>query len=307
MLDLDSIKSFIVMAESGSLTEAASRLYLNPSSLTGRIKKIEKELGEPLFVLKGRTLSLSPAGKVFLTYAKQFTSMGLDLNRELLTTEHKSKRFRLAATPLISTFILPKLISEFKLKFPELEMIIHSCKSYEVRESILNDEVDLGIIQSSDIYESIDYNYWFSDFDIMVVSGQHPWAKRKEIPLNELNKQPLLAFQRHTSIWKNRLEWIKKQGVNPWIGMELIHIETIKEILLNHYGYSFIPSRCIQKELEEGSLIEVKLVNMPRWKRNTFFITNIKEKISPTYTEFIEFALEQTKEKFLDGGGRLIS
>ncbi|KHF38624.1 LysR family transcriptional regulator [Halalkalibacter okhensis] len=306
-MDLDSIKSFIVMAEAGSLTEAANRLYLNPSSLTGRIKKIEKELGEPLFVLKGRTLTLSPAGKVFLTYAKQFMTMGLDLDNEISTSQYTSKKFRIAATPVISTFILPKLINKFTQKYPDLEMDIYSCKGYEVREHILNDEVDLGIIQSSDFYESINYQHWFSDIDIMVVSGQHPWAERKQIQLEDLITQPLLAFQRHTAIWKNRIKWIKKQGVNPWIGMELIHIETIKEILLNQYGYSFIPSSCIEKELEDGSLVEVKLANSPQWKRNTFFITNIKEKLSPIYSEFIEFSLEETKETLLDRGGRLIS
>ncbi len=304
-MDLDSIKSFVVMAESESLTEAANRLYLNPSSLTGRLKKIEKELGEPLFILKGRTLTLSPAGKVFLSYAKQFCSMGQDLSQELVTNEGKVKRFRLGATPLVSTFILPRLISEFNQKHPDLEMDIISCKSYEIRESILNDEIDLGIIQSSDIYESIDYKHWFSDIDVMVVSSQHPWASSKEVKLEELNTQPLLAFQRHTYIWKNRIDWIKSQGVNPWIGMELIHIETIKEILLNHYGYSFLPTYCIHKELEEGSLVEVKLAHSPEWKRNTFFITNNKEKVSPIYNEFIEFAIQLTKEEILDG--RLIS
>ncbi|WP_017727530.1 LysR family transcriptional regulator [Halalkalibacterium ligniniphilum] len=306
-MDLDSIQSFIVMAESESLTEAANQLYLNPSSLTGRIKKIEKELGEPLFILKGRTLQLSPAGKVFLTYAKQFYTMGLECNKELLRNEDKSVRFRLAATPLISTYILPRLIREFQHIHPELEMEIYSCKSYEIRKYIFNDEVDLGIIQRSDIYESIDYKHWFTDMDVMVVSSEHPWAKRDEIRLGELYLQPLLAFQRHTFMWKKRIEWIRNQGVNPWIGMELNHIETIKEILLNHYGYSFLPRYSIKNELAEGSLVEIKMERSPIWERNTFFIANEKEHLSSIYIEFIDFAIERTEGEFLNGRSRLIS
>jgi DNA-binding transcriptional LysR family regulator len=306
-MDIDSIKSFIVMAEVGNLTEAADRLYLSPSSLTARIKKIEKEIGAELFQLVGRTLSLSPTGKVFLSYAKQFCSIQNYLEVKLSSFQEEKQMFRIASTPSISSYILPGLLVAFKKHYPKIQFKFYSCHSYMVREHLVKDEIDLGIVQSGNTYDYLKYQHWFSDRDIMVVSNTHPWANKNEVDVDALRSHPLIAYQRHTFLWKSRLAWIKDQGVNPWIGMELIHVEAIKNALFNNYGYAFLPFHGIEKELLNGELVEVRIANSPEWNRCTSFVTNKKQNIPEIYQNFIRFAIEKTKREFSRKEGVLIS
>lgn len=306
-MDMDSIRSFIMMTEIGNLTETAERLYLSPSSLTGRLKKIEKSLGEELFILKGRTLALSPAGVTFLHYAKQICELDEELEEKIRFIEEEEQKFRIGVAPSITSYILPKLIQDFKAQYPNLQLKLLSFPGETVRESLLSNEIDLGIVQGGEKYETIDFKHWFTENDIMVVSRNNPWAKKKEIEISELKDQPLLVYQRYTFIWKQRMEWIQKHGVNPWIGLELDHIETVKEILLNDYGYSFLPIHGIEHELVSEELIEVKLKGAPSWKRETYFISNKNKKLQTIYNNFINFATMKPVNSYSEKEGQLIS
>ncbi|WP_102348641.1 LysR family transcriptional regulator [Bacillus sp. Marseille-P3661] len=306
-MDIDSIKSFLLMSEIGNLTETAERLYLSPSSLTGRIKKIEKELGEELFILKGRTLSLSPAGLTFLHYAKQICELEEELEKQLQLLSVEEQRFRIGVSPSISTYMLPKLIKEFKTLYPNLQLNLISFPGGKVREALINNEIDLGIVQSGEKYETIEFKHWFSERDIMVVSANNPWAAKKEIYVEELKNQPLLAYQRYTFLWKNRLKWMLQHGVNPWIGLELSHIETVKEILLNDYGYSFLPIHGIENELKNEQLIEVKIHGAPSWTRETYFISNKNKPLPAIYHDFIDYAISKIASDHFQKEGKLIS
>ena len=306
-MDLDSIRSFISMAEVGNLSDTAERLYLSSSSLKGRIKKLEKELGEELFILKGRNLSLSPAGLTFLHYAKQICELGEELEQKVNVPDGEKQIFSIGVVPSISSYIFPKLIQEFKSLYPNLQLRLISLPGEKVREFLINNEIDLGIVQGGEKYETLDFKHWFTERDIMVVSSNNPWASKKEIEINELKNQPLIAYQRYTFLWNKRMEWILKQGVNPWIGLELNHVETVKEIILNEYGYSFLPMHGIEVELMDKELTEVKLSGAPSWTRETFFISNKNKKLPKIYHEFIDFAILKIESENSQRKVKLIS
>lgn len=307
LVDIDSIRSFLLLAEIGNLAETAERLFLSTSSLTSRLKKIEKDLGDELFVLKGRNLSLSPAGQTFLHYAKQICDLQEELKHKIHYNEEGEQRFRIGVNPSISSYIFPSLIREFKSLYPNMQLKLISTTGDKVREAIINNEIDLGIVQGGAKYETLQFKKWFTELDLMVVSSENPWAEKKVINVEELKNQPLIAFQRHTFLWKKRMEWILNNGVNPWIGLGLNHIEPIKEILLNdHFGYSFLPMHGIKEELNKN-LMAVKLTDSPIWKRDTYFISNKNKKLPTIYHDFVDFAIMKTSGGHTKKDGKLIS
>jgi DNA-binding transcriptional LysR family regulator len=82
-VELSQLRMFKKIADNGSIAKAAEQLHCVPSNITTRIKKLEGELGEQLFIRKGRGLVLSPAGVVFWTYANQILSLCDEAKRVL--------------------------------------------------------------------------------------------------------------------------------------------------------------------------------------------------------------------------------
>lgn len=280
------------MAEVGSLSQAAEELYLSVSSLASRIKRLEGEVGQELFILRGRNLQLSEAGKVFVPYAQRVCHLVKELEQELNKKETEMNGcLRLASTSVIATYVLPDLLSQFKEQYPNMEIEIFVCPNFMIFDYLLRGNVDLGIIQGSERHEELEYTSWFSDEDILVVSQDHPWAQSRKVSVESLPEYPLLAFDRQSILWRQRLKWIENQNVSPWIGMELAHMETAKEILLNHYGYSFLPRQGVQKELKKEKLYEVELMESPKWIRDTSFALHPKQNPSECTKAFVEFCL----------------
>jgi DNA-binding transcriptional LysR family regulator len=293
-VDIDTLRSFLRMAELGSLTHAAEELYLSPSSLASRIKRLEEELGQELFILRGRNLYLSPSGLVFVPYAERICKLADEIHQE---TDQKGKGmsgiFSIAVSSIIATYVLPDILKSFKSVYPKVELEIHVCPSFMIKDYLLRGTVDLGIAQSNKRHENLAYKNWFQDEDILVVSNQHPWAELKKIDVANLSNHPLLVFSRQSTIWRRRKEWIEKHGKSLWVGMELIHTETVKEILLNNYGYAFLPYLTVQEELKDGSLKEIEVNDSPSWERNTWFVTPQKEIASEKSEVFVKYCLEQ--------------
>lgn len=292
-MDIDTLRSFLRMVELGSLSQAAEELYLSPSSLASRIKKLEEELGQELFILRGRNLQLSPAGSVFVPYAERVCKLADELYQEANQKgQGMSGSFSVAVSPIIASYILPEILKSFQEKYPNLEIEIHVCPSFMITDYLVRGIVDLGITQGTERHETLHYKEWFHDKDVLVVSGQHKWAQKKSIVAEELSFKPLLAYNRQTTIWRKRKEWIEKRGVSLWTAMELIHPETVKEILLNHYGYAFLPYQSVQKELVIGTLQEIELEDAPVWDRDTCFVTP-KQQPSEKCETFVQYCLKQ--------------
>jgi DNA-binding transcriptional LysR family regulator len=89
------------------------------------------------------------------------------------------------------------------------------------------------------------------------------------------------------------MEWMESQGVTPWISMELVHMETIKEILSHGTGFSFLPLQGVREELKQGVFRVVQLANAPKWKRDTYAVTPAKRKNSDKINALIEFVIQE--------------
>jgi DNA-binding transcriptional LysR family regulator len=306
-LDIDTLESFLHMAEVGSLSQAAEELYLSVSSLSSRIKRLEGEIGQELFILRGRNLQLSEAGKVFVPYAQRVCHLVKELQQELIKRENEMNGcLRLASTSVIATYVLPDLLSQFKEQYPNMEIEIFVCPNFMIFDYLLRGNVDLGIIQGIERHEDLEYTPWFSDEDILVVSEKHPWAQNRKVSVQALPEYPLIAFDRQSILWRQRMKWIESQSVGPWIGMEIAHMETAKEILLNNYGYAFLPRQGVRKELRKERLQEIELNESPKWVRETSFAMHSKQNFSESAQEFVEFCLKLNDVYKLNEEGEIV-
>ena len=146
----NNLKIFITAAETGSLTETAKKLYISQPAISQAIRKIEDELGISLFIRNKRSsLKLTDAGADILQLAYQMSDLENRIYQIAYNENHMlSGTVRVASVPLGVSLILAKILPEFKKKFPNVTVELLEGSPNEVKEMVLNYQVDFGITTS---------------------------------------------------------------------------------------------------------------------------------------------------------------
>ncbi|HEY9133654.1 MAG TPA: LysR substrate-binding domain-containing protein [Dyella sp.] len=143
-LDLDTLRTLAVASDRGGLAQAAEHLGRTPSAISLQMKRLQEDLGTPIFRKRGRGLALTEAGEIALSYARRM----LGLNDELLDKMHGANlagRIRLGC-PQDFASILPSVLSLFASLYPRMQIELHVDGNAALRDAIDNARLDVAII-----------------------------------------------------------------------------------------------------------------------------------------------------------------
>ena len=135
---LKQMECFLAVAQLGNVSRAADEMYLTQPTLTARIKALEDELGDQLFVRTSRGMRLTEAGKEFVTYAERcLTSLeeGKQRLRELRGAS--GGRLALGTSPGVSTYALPAILERFTAAHPQVSVSVRTGHSEDILEMVL--------------------------------------------------------------------------------------------------------------------------------------------------------------------------
>src|SRR6266536_2684203 len=262
---LPQILAFLEVARRGNLSRAAEALYVSQPTLTARLKALESELGEQLFVRTRRGMRLTEAGEAFLPYAEH-TEQAITDGRERLGELRRGimGKLVLGAPPTVSTYALPALLARFTAEHPGVRLTVMTGTSEEVLELVLHDRVQIGLMRALGSAE-VDAVPVYSDSLLAVVSPGHRLAGR-EVRLAELAGEPLVLFGRSSSYRAFTEAVFREAGVMPDSVLELDNIEAAKKMVEHGIGISLVPHSALTGELATGALSVVDLVDttLPR-------------------------------------------
>jgi len=120
-LDLDLVRCFLTVVESGGFTRAAQRLHLTQSAVSLKIQRFEALLDRPVFIRPSRDVQLTPEGEVVLGYARRL----LALNREMIESVAQpgiGAPLRLGVAQQLGQQLLPELLALFKREHPQVRL-----------------------------------------------------------------------------------------------------------------------------------------------------------------------------------------
>lgn len=146
----NNLHIFITAAETGSLTEAAKKLYVSQPAISQAIKKLEEELNVKLFIRNKRSnLVLTDAGREILTLANQM----YDLENRLYQTAFNENHLmggivRIASVPLGTSLLLSRVLPIFRSQFPDVKVELFESDPLSVKNMVLNYQADIGISTS---------------------------------------------------------------------------------------------------------------------------------------------------------------
>ena len=145
LLEIDVLRTFVSIAESGSFTRTAAQIFRTTSAVSMQIKRLENTLGCALFSREARRVALTAEGERLLSYARRL----LKLNEEAVGAFIKpslSGQVRFGAPADIGTHILPGLLSLFARTHPGIEVNVSVGRSVDMIQRIDAGELDVALI-----------------------------------------------------------------------------------------------------------------------------------------------------------------
>lgn len=271
-MDLGQLEAFVHVAAQRSFSRAAEALGLTQPSVTARIQALERDLRETLFERNGRGVRLTEVGESFLPHAQRVLKTlqdGRDAVQSVQRLEMGS--LRLGAAPTISTYVLPGLLKEFRSRYPGLEVSVRTEHSEQIVRMVLADEVQVGLertISNPDVVIVPLYH----DEVVLVVSAQHPFAKRGAATIEQVGREPLIMFSRGSSYYALVDSALRQAGVPASPAMELDNMEATKKMVQQGLGIAVLPRVAVEAEVERGELRQIRVRGLEMPKREIALI-----------------------------------
>lgn len=261
MVNLELYRAFYTVAKCGSLTKAAEELYISQPAVSQAIKQLETQLGGKLFNRTHKGMELSEkGGKLIFPIVESALELFEKAEEKFIELKDTATgSLRICASDTVLTHMLLPKIKEYNKKYPQVKLILHNRTSQETIELLKNKKCDLGFVNLP--IEDTDVNLSSSItelHDVFVASNCFEKLKDREIELKRLQDYPLLMLELSTSTRQAIVNFAHSIGVHLHPEIEVASLELMVEVAKGGMGIACIPREFVKKELEEGSLFEIK-------------------------------------------------
>lgn len=249
--DTASLHAFVEVAESGSFSIAASKLFLTQSAISKRIAHLEAQLDCRLFDRIGRQISLTEAGRTLLPQARQILHALEDAARSLQNLSAEvTGRLSLAASHHISLHRLPPILRQYTRRYPEVELDLRFDESEVAYDRILRGDIELALITLAPQRDArVETETLWVDSLQYVVANDHPLATHPTPNLTQLNRYPALLPAPNTFTHQLVRERLSALGLQPNLGLSTNYLDTIRMMVRIGLGWSLLPETLIDQDL----------------------------------------------------------
>lgn len=180
-LDLNLLRVFLVVAEGGSVTAAASRLYLTQPAVSAALRRLNDTVGAPLFARQGRGLTLTSRGSRLLSAVRPHLAALVDAALTPGSFEPKTseRTFRLGLSDATEAWLLPALLRAFATEAPRMRFIAMPVQFRTVGDAISTRQVDLAVTVADELPASILRRSLFVGGFVCLYDPRHARVKKR--------------------------------------------------------------------------------------------------------------------------------
>ena len=287
-LNYHHLKYFRAIARQGGLTKAAEHLNVSPSSLSVQLKALEDQLGHALFLREGKSLILTDAGKIALSYAESVFKSGDDLLATMrgLGTD-KRKILRVGAVSNLSRNFQLNFLSELIVR-EDVEIIIHSGTLSEMLSQLQNLSIDLVLSNQAAPVEihSEWKNKLISDQTVSLIGHKQAIKSKKKFNFpQDLEGLSLVLPGRGCAIRSAVDRILGELGIKIKILAEVDDMAMLRLIVRDSQAFTIVPPVVVIDELKTGELVEY--AQIPDIKEVFYCITKEQKFPNPVLNELL--------------------
>ena len=261
-MELYPLKVFLTVANEKSFSRAAEKLLRTQPAVSLAIQKLESDLQEKLMDRSGKDLILTDAGRIVLEYARRFENLESDLENALAELRDNSAGRLIVGANESTTLYLLEHIEQYRRLYPKVKVQVRRSLSSKIPAQLIDGDLELGIISYDPEDDRLVALIIFTDHLAFVVSPQHRFASRDEVSIVELGMETFIAHNVLSPYRAVVLREFQRYKVNLNMDVEMPTVETIRKLVQRNGGVAFLPRLCVQQEVRQGVLCEVKVTEM---------------------------------------------
>ncbi len=256
---LHSLKVFLSVANEKSFSRAAEKMLRTQPAISLAVQRLEAELEEKLIDRSAKELLLTDAGKVVLEFARRFENMEADMYNSLAELrDNSSGRLTIGANESTSLYLLNH-IEQYRRQYPKVKVQVRRSLSSKIPAQLMDGDLELGLISFDPGDERIVSTVIYTDRLVFVVSPNHRLASRQEVSITELGMETFIAHNVMSPYREIVVREFQRHRVPLNMDVEMPTVETIRRLVQRNEGVAFLPKMCVEPELENGLLREVRV------------------------------------------------
>ena len=296
-MTLQQLKYVTTIANIGSISEAAKRLFVSQPSLTKAIKELEKEMGITIFDRTNKGITVSKEGERFLGYARQVLEQAALLEEQYESQSGGKKQFSVSTQHY--SFAVNAFVELLKgAEIDQYDVSLRETQTYEIIDDVAHMKSEIGLLYYNDFNRPVleklihtnelTFTELFTAHPHIFIGKTHPLAHKEVVSMDELEEYPYISFEQgdHNSFYFS--EEIFSTVVRPK-HIRVRDRASLFSLLLGLDGYT-VSSGVIDKEVNGENIISVPLAE--EGLMHIGYITNNKMQRSRLGQEYIH-ALEQ--------------
>lgn len=245
-MKLQQLKQFVTLAETLNFHRAAEHLNMAQPPLSISIRKLEEELGAPLFIRGQQGVQLTPEGLAALDDARQALIHAEQVQRAVRETSAGERGgLRIGFVGSATYRLLPRLLRAFRENYPMIDVTLAESRTAELLDDVETGAIDVAIVRTPILSGApSEIAVLETDRLCVAVSKQSRFAGRKRSKLAEYRDEPFVIYSRESVPSMHALTMMACQeaGFLPRIAEQAIQLQTIVCLVESGIGVALVPA-----------------------------------------------------------------
>jgi DNA-binding transcriptional LysR family regulator len=296
-MELRHLRYFVAVAEFGSFSRAAEKLFIAQPPLSTQIRQLEDEVGVPLLVRHPRGVRLTAAGQTFVLEAKNVLA-SVDRAKLLAVQKEQGGLIRIAFIPSAAHTLLPPLLKRVRDARPQAEVDVAEMITSAQVEALRTGRIDVGLARAIPGASMALRQFALDDPFCLAIPRGHPLAGRTPIELAKASDAVFVGFTRYLgpAFFDQVISLCTDAGFSPRIRYETSTVYGVLSLVGAGLGVAVVPASSV---LLLPPDVELRLLKKPTRHGGVVFIKS-HERSSPLVETFTELAREVFAEVRLE-------
>ncbi len=276
-MDFAALQAFLAVAETGSFSRAAERVYLTQPAISKRIAALERRLDAQLFDRIGRRVQLTEAGRALLERSRSILNELDDAKRSLANLSGQIRgSLSLATSHHIGLHRIPETLRRFHARYPDVRLDLRFMDSEQACHAVVRGELELAVVTlpPAPIAQLRCERIWNDPLDV-VVAPMHALAAHRTATVRALLEHPAILPGPGTYTREIILNALGTARESVRVDMTTNYLEVLKMLVSIGLGWTALPRTMIDDDLK---VVQIK--NMKTIRRELGIVTHAKRTLS---------------------------
>lgn len=286
-MELSELQVFVTVAKERSFSRAAVRLHRTQPAVSQSIRRLEDELDERLFDRSSKGGQLTEAGQILLNYAQRLTQLRDEAETAVRELQDLRRGRVLIGANEAAVHVLLPMIARFRQRHSQAQVEVRRMLSRQIAGEVLRRSLDFGVLTFQPAERGLLSMPIGVDELVMLTHPDHPLARRKQVTMEELGRQAIIAHNDPSPARERVLRLFEQRHASLNIQIALPSLDGIKRAVEMQLGVALLPRRCALAEIARSQLAAVPVPQL-RLSRQVRLIYRKAGETSHAATAFLD-------------------